>query len=112
MPMIKVSTTMTANGRAFPLTGSQYEYLPFDAALLFAILGDALAVVNASVYSGSDVLMQNSLIDDLAVASPIIYPDHYDLQDYAARGERISVELQEAAAAVPVVRTRVMIQPT
>jgi hypothetical protein len=103
---------MAANGQAFPLSGSQYEYLPFDAAVLFAILGDTGAVVNASVFSGSDVLMQNSPIDILAVANPIIYPDHYSLQDYAARGERLSVQLQEAAAATPVVRTNVMIQPT
>ena len=112
MPLIKASTTLAANGQAFPLAGSQYEYLPFDAALLFAVLGDTAAVVNASVFSGSDVLMQNSPVDILAVANPIIYPDHYSLQDYAARGERISVQLQEAAAATPVVRTNVMIQPT
>lgn len=111
MPLIKETTTMTANGQAFPLAGSQYEYLPFNAAVLFAILGDTGAVVRAAVYSGSDVLMQNSPIDILAVASPIIYPDHYSLQDYAARTERISVQLQEAAAATPVVRTNVMIQP-
>jgi hypothetical protein len=112
MPLIKQTTTMTANGRAYPLAGSQYEYLPFDAAVLFAILVDALGVVNASVFSGSDVLMQNSPVDVLAVANPIIYPDHYAIQDYAAKGERISVDLQEAAAATPIVRTNVMIQPT
>ena len=112
MPLIKSSITMVASSHAFPLAGSQYEYLPFDAALLFAILGDTGAVVTASVFSGSDVLLQSSPIDILAVANPIIYPDHYSLQDYAARGERISVDLQETAAATPVVRTNVMIQPT
>lgn len=112
MPLIKNTTTMVANAQAFPLAGSQYEILPFNAAVLFAILGDTGAVVTASVYSGSDVLMQASAIDILAVANPIIYPDHYSLQDYAARNERLSVQLQETAAATPVVRTNVMIQPT
>lgn len=112
MPLIKVTTTMAANGQAFPLQGSQYEYLPFDAAVLFAILADTGAVVTASVFSGSDVLQQASPVDILAVANPIIYPDHYSLQDYAARGERLSVQLQETAGATPIVRTAVMIQPT
>lgn len=111
MPLIKVSTTMTANGTAFPLNGNQYEFLPFDAAVAFAILADTGATVNASVYSGSDVLLQNSLVDILAVASPIINPDHYNLSDVAAAGERLSVELSEMAAGTPVVRTSVMIQP-
>lgn len=108
-PVIKVTTTLTANGRAFPLSGSQFEFLPFDALLEFALLGDTAAAVNATVYSGSDVLQQASPIDILAVASPIIYPDHFTLQDVTAAGERISVELQETAAGTPVVRTIVRI---
>lgn len=111
MPLIKAATTMVANGTAHPLAGSQYEFLPFDAQVLFAILADTGATVNASVFSGSDVLMQNSLVDILAVASPIIFPDHYNVQDVAAAGERLSVELFEMAAATPIVRTSVMIQP-
>lgn len=111
MPLIKVRTTMAANGTAFPLQGNQYEFLPFDALVEFAILGDAAAVVNASVFSGSDVLQQESQIDDLAVANPIIYPDHYNLQDVAAAGERLGVSLTEAAGATPIVRTNVRITP-
>lgn len=111
MPIIAVRNTLAANGQAFPLQGNQYEFLPFDAFVEFAILGDALAVVNASVFSGSDVLMQNAQIDVLAVANPIIYPDHYNLSDVAAAGERLGVTLQEAAAATPIVRTSVRITP-
>lgn len=111
MPLIKINTTMTANGTAFPLQGNQYEFLPFDAYVEFAILGDAAAVVQASVFSGSDVLMQNTLIDDLAVANPIIYPDHFTLADVAAAGERLGVTLVETAGATPVVRTAVRITP-
>lgn len=111
MPLIKARTTMTANGTATPLSGNQYEFLPFDALVEFAILADTGATVNATVYSGSDVLMQNSNVDILAVASPIIYPDHYNLSDVAAAGERLNVVLQEAAAGTPIVRTTVRITP-
>jgi len=111
MPLIKVRTTLAANGTSFPLQGNQYEFLPFDALVEFAILGDAAAVVNASVFSGSDVPQQESQIDDLAVANPILYPDHYSLQDVAAAGERLGVSLTEAAGATPIVRTNVRITP-
>lgn len=111
MPMIKQRTTMTANGTAFPLQGNQFEFLPFNAIVEFAILGDTGASVRGTAYSGSDVLMQASLIDILAVASPIIYPDHYALNDVAGAGERLSVELQETAAGTPIVRTQVRITP-
>lgn len=111
MPLQKKRTTMTANGQAFPLQGDQFEILPYDASIAFAILGDTGASVRSTVYSGSDLLQQSALVDILAVASPIINPDHYNLQDVAAQGERLSVELLETAAGTPIVRTQVMITP-
>lgn len=102
---------MVANGEAFPLTGNQYEYLPFDALCEFAVLTDTGGTVRATIFSGTDVLMQNSITDILAVASPILYPDHYSLSDGAAAGERLSVQLFEGAAGTPIVRTQVKITP-
>ena len=109
MPNIKKRTTMTASGEAFPLQGDQFEILPFDALCEFAVLGDAGASVRGTVYSGSDLLQSSSLIDLLAVASPIVYPDHYTLNDVAAQGERLSVQLLETASETPIVRTQVRI---
>lgn len=109
MPMMITRTTMTANGTARPLSGLQFEILPYDSFVEFAILADTGAVVNNTVYSGSDVLAQLSPTQILAVATPIVWPDHYVLNDVAGTGERLSVELQEAAAATPVVRVNVRI---
>lgn len=100
---------MAASGQAFPLQGDQFEILPWDALCEFAILADTGATVRATVYSGSDLLQQSSLVDILAVASPILYPDHYNLNDIAGRGERLSVELLEGAAGTPIVRTQVRV---
>lgn len=102
---------MTANGEAYPLTGDQYEILTFDAFVEFAVMGDTGAVVNATIHSGTDLLMGGSLIDILAVASPIVYPDHYNLSDWAEVQDRLSVYLLEMAAATPVVRTQCKITP-
>lgn len=110
-PLIKKRTTMTASGEAFPLQGDQYEILPYDAVVEFAVLADTGATVRSTVYSGTDLLQQSAQTDILAVASPILYPDHYNLNDVAARNERLSVGLLEAAAGTPIVRTQVKVTP-
>lgn len=100
---------MVANGISRPLSGLQFEILPYDSFVEFAVLADTGATVNNTVYSGSDVLAQLSLAQILAVASPFVWPDHYVLNDTAGRGERLSIELQEAAAGTPIVRCSVRI---
>lgn len=111
MPLLAKRTTMTASGQAFPLQGDQFEILPYDAAVQFAVLADTGASVRNTVYSGSDLLQQSALTQILAVASPILVPDHYQLSDVAAKGERLSVELLEVAAGTPIVRTNVIVTP-
>lgn len=111
MPTIKKRNTMVASSQAFPLQGDQFEILPYDALCEFAILVDTGGSVRVTVYSGSDLLQQSALGDILAVASPILYPDHYNLNDVAAKGERLSIELLETAAGTPIVRSNVRITP-
>lgn len=100
---------MAANGISYPLQGSQFEILPYPSFVEFSVLADTGATVRASIYSGSDLLMQSALVNILAVASPILYPDHFQVNDVAGRNERLSVELQEGAAGTPIVRTTVRI---
>lgn len=102
---------MAASGEAFPLQGDQYEILEWDAFVEFAVLVDTGGSVRVTVYSGSDLLQQSALGDILAVASPILYPDHYNLNDAASAGERLNVSLLEAAAGTPIVRTQVRLTP-
>lgn len=111
MPILNKRTTMAASGNAFPLVGDQYEYLPFNALVEFANLADAAAVVFGTIYSGSDLLMQSSQLNLLAVASPILWPDHYLLNDIARAGERLGIEYREGAAGTPIVRTSVRVTP-
>lgn len=80
------------------LTGSQYEYLPFDAFLEFGLVGDANgADLRVDVYSGSDVLLENA---PMSAQNRIpIYPDDFSLTDVAAAGERIKVRARNTSAA-------------
>lgn len=112
MPTILVQTTDAADGSTTaPLTGSQYEYLPFDAFVEFAIYADTADVFTVSVFSGTDVLMQSSPMPILATAAPIIYPDHYYLNDGALAGERLGVNAVNGTGAVASFRTSVRITP-
>ena len=112
MPVIFNTTTGAAGGATVnPLQGSQYEYLPFDAFVEFAIYADTGDTWNVSVFSGSDVLMQSAVIPILATAVPILYPDHYFLNDVAGAGERLGVQAVNGTGGVADFRTIVRITP-
>ena len=55
--------------------------------------------------------MQSSTMPQLATATPILYPDHYYLQDVAAAGERIGVQAVNGTGGVASFRTLVRITP-
>jgi len=112
MPMIKTLTVDAAAASVtFPWQGNQYEFLPFDAQIEVALLADTADTFTASVFSGSDVLLQDSQIDNLALAVPITYPDDYSLDDVAGAGERLGCSLNNGTGAVATVRTQVRITP-
>lgn len=113
MPTIKERTTLAANGTAFPLTGNQYEYLPRRAKVQFAVLVEEVpagAAAEATIYTGSNVVMQGSTVDTRAAAEPIQRPYDVVAEDIVAGGERISVQLRETGGVASVVRTVVWIQ--
>jgi len=130
MPTIRVKTThigASAAETVFPLQGNQYEYLPFNARVEFAIVGAAggatpvsadVDEINATVFSGSDILQQQSGItnktDTTAQTKNAVYPDDFLLDDVAAAGERLSVQLDipaGTAASDLVIDTVVKITP-
>jgi hypothetical protein len=108
VPTILKTTSMATATTATPLSGSQYEFLPFPAQLEFAIVSD-VASVTASVFSGSDVLLENGDVPVKATAP--VYPDDYFLSDVANAGERINVSLRNNNAGTATIRTAVRIFP-
>lgn len=112
MPTIKRETGLAPLSTANPLSGSQYEYLPWPARIEIAILADTGDDVEATFFSGSDVLLENASIDDRALNEPIQYPWDYDIEDVAAAGERLGLIVRNLSATISaVVRTRVRITP-
>ena len=112
MPTIRVNNLLDAGVPTFPLQGSQYEYLPFNARVEFAIIETSATPVGdviATIFSGTDVLQQAGAIT-VKSGGATVYPDDFLLDDVAAAGERLSVELTSAAGAADV-QTTVKITP-
>jgi hypothetical protein len=92
MPMIQVTGSVAANSvNDNVLTGSQFEYLPYNATLEFGLVGSATGML-ADAYSGSDLLCEGMAIST-ANRFPV-FPDDYTLTDLAAGGERIKVRMR------------------
>lgn len=99
MPVIQGSASIALSSvNDNILAGSQFEFLPYNAYLEFGLNGDANgADLRVDVYSGQDVLMENSPMN-VKAALPV-YPDDFMLNDVAAAGERIKVRVRNTSAA-------------
>lgn len=98
MPLFQSETSIAAASVVDNiLTGSQWEFMPFDAALQFGLVGDANAVdLRLDVYTGSDVLAEN--MQPSAQNRTPINPDDFNLTDVAAGGERIKIRVRNLNA--------------
>jgi len=99
MPVIQGQTSIALSSvNDNVLTGSQFEFLPYNAFLEFGLNGDANgADLRVDVYSGQDVLMENSPMN--AKATMPVYPDDYILNDAAGGGQRIKIRVRNISAA-------------
>ncbi len=99
MPLIQGSTSVAAASvNENVLANSQFEFLPFNAALEFGLNGDANgADLRVDVFSGQDVLLESA---PMSAQNRIpIFPEDFQLTDVAAAGERIKVRVRNTNAA-------------
>jgi len=98
MPVIQKSASIAAASVTDNiLSGSQFEFLPYDARIEFGLNGDANgADLRVDVFSGQDVLMEDGSMS--AQARIPIYPDDYQLVDVAQAGERLKIRVRNTHA--------------
>jgi hypothetical protein len=97
MPTVQGVTSTAAGATTVNvLSGSVYEYLPFNAQVEFGIVGDAAGEGRVTVLSGSDTVMEESSISRQARFP--VYPDDFSLVDVAAAGERLVVRHRNIGA--------------
>jgi hypothetical protein len=109
MPMIQKRIVLAASSSASALTDDQFEYLPYNALVEFAVLTDATGVL-MTIFSGSDLLMDEGPVP-IGSAINVFpkYPDDYHLTDVAAGGERLKIRLRDTSAAQRIVMVGVRI---
>jgi len=112
MPMIQGSASIALSAvNDNVLTGSQFEFLPYNAALEFGLNGDANGGdLRVDIYSGQDVVVEQ-LTPSVQNRVPV-YPDDFVGDDIAAAGERIKIRVRNtSAAAARVIFFSVRIRP-
>lgn len=110
MPIINVRNSVAAGASVNPLSGSQYEYLPFNALVEIGVTS-SVNLVLATVSSGSDILMEEGPVT-LGTADIFPrYPDEFTLQDVAAAGDRLKINIRNTNAGAATVMTSVRITP-
>jgi hypothetical protein len=99
MPIIQGSVSVAAASQNDNvLTGSQWEFLPYDARVDFGLVGDANATdLRVDAYSGTDILTE-AMVPSAQNRVPV-WPDDYPLNDIAAAGERLKIRVRNVNAA-------------
>lgn len=108
MPMFSFSTSIGGGNTLQPLSGWQYEYLPFPARIEIGLKGSAVGLVG-TISSGSDTLMEESPV--AGGGTPGVLPTPLDtvfLTDDAAAGDRLKINIRNptggAITAIGVVK--------
>lgn len=93
------------------LSGSQYEFAPFDGTIEVGIIADK-PQVSCAVFSGPDVLAEPGTVAPNAAAEQAPkYPDDFFLEDDVAQGDRLKISLVNGNAATSIVIVSLRITP-
>jgi len=110
MPVIPIRTALGANATVFPLQGTRYEYLPYDAAIEIAVSADATGVL-ATLGSGTDSVQDEGPVQLGTINVQPKYPDDFYLTDVAGGGEHLFYQLRDTSGVARVVQSVVKITP-
>jgi hypothetical protein len=109
MPVIQGSVSVAANAvNDNIITGSQFEYLPYNAKVDFGLVGSAAGLL-IDVYSGQDIVAE-SFAPPTTNRFPV-NPDDFTLTDVAAGGERIKVRVRNTTGGALTVFWSIIITP-
>lgn len=110
MPLVTNVTTVGAGlTNANALTGSIFEYAPFNAKASYFIVGDAAGIMRATVNHAARTVMEESPISR-ANRQPVV-PDDFTMSAIVRRGERIVLKLRNTGGVAADVFWRVDLQP-
>lgn len=112
MPTISGRTSLAIGATVVNvLSGSQYEFAPFDGTIEVGLMADG-NLVQMALFSGPDVLQEPGGIVPFAAAEATPkYPDDYQWEDEVASGDRIKLQLVNASGAARIVNWALRVTP-
>jgi hypothetical protein len=112
MPQLVFSNAMTANQLGLnPLSGWQYEYIPWPAQVIVLVRASATGVV-ATVYSGSETIQERSPVQAGGTAGTT--PSELNTPPVAwqaAAGDRLKLTIDNTTAGTPTVDGVIIANP-
>jgi hypothetical protein len=113
MPQLVWSTAMTANQLGLnPISGWQYEYLPWPAQIIILCRATGTALVNLTVYTGSETIQERSPLQLNGTAGTT--PSELNtpaVSFQAAAGDRVKLVIDNTTAATPTVDGLIIANP-
>lgn len=110
MSAITIRTALGASATAFPLQGTQFETIPYNAGVEIAVQADATGVL-ATFLSGTDVVQQEGPVQLGTINVQPKYPDDYVITDVVAAGEHLGLQVRDTSGAARVVMTTIKLTP-
>ncbi len=113
MPQLVFSTAMTANQLGLnPISGWQYEYLPWPAQIIILARATGTALVNLTVYTGSETIQERSPLQLNGTAGTT--PSELNtpaVAFQAAAGDRLKMVIDNTTAGTPTVDGIIIANP-
>ena len=109
MPVIQNSVAVAANAvNDNILTGSQFEYLPYNAKIDFGLVASATGLL-VDVYTGQDIIAE-SYAPPTQNRFPL-NPDDFTLSDVARGGERVKIRVRNTTGGALTIFWSIIISP-
>jgi hypothetical protein len=109
MPAIQGSISVAANSvNDNVITGSQFEYLPYNAKVDFGFSGSATGLL-IDAFSGQDIVAE-SFAPAASNRTPVV-PDDFTLKDIAAAGDRLKVRIRNTTGGALTAFWSIIITP-
>ena len=113
MPQLPFSKALTANQLGFnPISGWQYEYLPWPAQIILLMRATGVGTVNVTVYSGSETIQERAPMQTGGTAG--VTPSELNtaaISFMAAAGDRLKLVIDEGSGLTPTVDGLIIANP-
>jgi hypothetical protein len=104
MPSDIVSSSVAAGATATPFQGRQYEFITSGGNIAIGLLAEATGMV-ATVYLGTDLVLEEAPIPIGSANQVPVVPDHYLVAETVYPNTRVKVQLRNTSGGTIVTKS-------